>query len=141
MERPRARRLLADVVNLTDRAAVAAAARSDAKTRLERVRADAERRVAAAEAAITKMEAKVAATEERLAEARAAAAVVPPEVASSVMAELAGKRTTKAAVVEALRSSTAGADEVTALAERAGITIVSAGPAAAGAEGGQANGV
>lgn len=137
MDRDRAYRLLADVVNLTDRRAAAQADLVYAEARADRVREAAERRVAAIEASIPKLAARLAGVDERLAAARDEAGDVPPELAQELMAVLAGQRGAKQALLAALGSTTTPTGEdVAALAEKAGISIAAAGPAAAAGQGG-----
>lgn len=138
MDRDRAYRLLADVINLTDRRAHAEATVEHAEERLGRVRADAERRVAAAEESVAKMRSKVDGVSSDLAAAQAAAADVPPELGQELVAVLAGQRGAKQAVLDALRSTTTTDEDVAALAESAGIALVDANSAGAAGEGNRA---
>lgn len=141
MDRDRAHRLLADVVNLTDGRAEAAADLEHAETRVDRVREAAERRCAAIEASVPKLAARLADIDERLAAAREQAAAVPPDLAQEVLADLASRRNAKEALLSALASApiaAPGGDDVAALAERAGISIASAGSAGAAGQGGLA---
>lgn len=139
MDRSEAFRRLADVMNLTDDVAVTAAVVEVTDAAIDMARGAVE----VAEANHQKALDAQAAAEDRLEDAQSLVAEIPADLLTEVGAELAAKRATRSAFVNALAAlDAAGTDshaaalaDVHAAAEAAGATVVHAEPGEVGSTG------